>query len=390
MTRAAVVSGVVGVLATIAVALGGTSDPYRALVAWLVAFTAVASLAIGALILYLTGFAANARWLAVMRRLNEAIVSVFPLLVILFLPIAFGVHHLYPWADPDVHWTAAQARVIDAKRSWLDPTAFGARGVVYLAVCALVAEVLRARSHRRDVASVSSGPLPGGEDVLSTVRAIASASLPVVGLAITFAAFDWIMSLDPTWSSTMFGVYLFAGGFVAGIAALVILAERRRRAAPELITPHHFHALGRLLFAFTVFWAYTAYFQAFLIQIADRPNEVTFYLARLDHGWKLWIAVLAIGHFALPFALLLPRSVKMRPRYVAAVGAWMLAMHYGDVYWLVAPAAGPFSPHWLDLAALVAVVGLGGAWCLVRQRGLSLDPIGDPFLVEGIAYRSPT
>lgn len=170
-------------------------------------------------------------------------------------------------------------------------------------------------------------------------------------------------------------------------AAVAAWLARRAR---DIVTPHHFHAIGRLLFAFTVFWAYAAYFQAFLIQIADRPAEVTFYLARLDGGWTGWTLALAIGHFVVPFALLLPRRVKYRAGWVAGVAGWILAMHYADLYWLVAPSAGSLSPHWLDLAALVAVVGLSGAWCLWRQRGVPAFAVGDPFLAEGIAYRSPT
>ena len=238
----------------------------------------------------------------------------FPVLAVLFVPIALGLEHVYVWADPPADLSAHERHVLHAKAGWLNAPGFVIRSVLYLAVFAIAAEVLRRWSRARD------GVVPGAdaEAEQRRFRMFAAAMLPPVGLAITFAAFDWLMSLQPSWFSSMFGVYYFAGGFGAGIAVLAILARHLyATTVPGTITPHHFHALGRLLFAFVVFWAYTSYFQGFLIQIADRPNEVTFYLVRLRGGWDLVLWAVLIAHFALPFLLLLPRRLKLRPRYVS-------------------------------------------------------------------------
>ncbi|MBA3538627.1 MAG: hypothetical protein H0T79_03290 [Deltaproteobacteria bacterium] len=393
------IAGLLGLIGAIVFVIGLVLDPTRAMYAYLTAYVTVAAVAIGVLILALAQYATNAHWPAAVRRLQEAVIGVFPLLVVLFVPIAIGLDYLYVWADPTATVSAHDHHKIAAKGAWLSTAGFVLRAVLYLGIFTLVAELLRRWSRRRDLVIPAADAPPveapivvvEGEAALRRERRFASAMLPAVGLATTFAAFDWIMSLQPAWFSTIFGVYYFAGGFGAGIAVVAILAWRARvtgvsRAA---ITPHHFHALGRLLFAFVVFWAYAAYFQGFIIRIADRPDEVTFYILRLQHGWDIVLWLLLIVHFAVPFLLLLPRRLKLRPRYVAAVAGIVLLGHVLDMYWLVMPVAG--SPvSWIDFAAFAFVVGacvLAIAW---RQRGLPMVATGDPNLSTGIQYVSPT
>jgi hypothetical protein len=231
------------------------------------------------------------------------------------------------------------------------------------------------------------------EVALGRERRFASAMLPPVGLALTFASFDWVMSLDRLWYSTIFGIYVFAGGFVAAIGLVTVLSARIWSVEPAggYFTRNHFHALGRMLFAFTVFWAYNAFFQVMLIRIANKPEEVTFFLAR-DHGvWRALIYVLILGRFAVPFLVLMPRKPKFDPRRMASIAWWMVAMHLVDIYWLVIPSHVPGGQplSWLDLAALAAVIGAAVAVAARRQRGVAVVAVGDPFLDEGAAYRSP-
>jgi hypothetical protein len=202
------------------------------------------------------------------------------------------------------------------------------------------------------------------------------------------------MSLDKLWYSSIFGIYVFAGGFVAAIGLVTVLSARiwSGEHAQGWFTRNHFHALGRMMFAFTVFWAYNAFFQAMLIRIANKPEEVTFFLAR-DHGvWRALIYVLILGRFALPFLVLMPRKPKFDPPLMSSIGWWILAMHLVDVYWLVIPSQVPGGQplSWLDLAALAAVVGAAVAVAARRQRDVAVVPVGDPFLDEGAAYRSKT
>src|SRR5262249_22193896 len=153
----------------------------------------------------------------------------------------------------------------------------------------------------------------------------------------------------------------------------------RRPDMQRTITPNHFHALGRMVLAFVVFWAYTAYFQGFLIQIANKPIEVTFFIARTQHGWGTVLWAIIVAQFALPFALLLPRAAKFRASYPAAVSVIVLAGHVLDVYWLVLPVAGGSMLTVSDLAAPIGIVGACIALAAWRQRGLPIVPIGDPF-----------
>jgi hypothetical protein len=376
--------GAAGTIAGVLVA------PGRALAAYLAAFATVASIAVGALILQLIGYAANTRWLSVPRRIVGTVALAVVPLALLFVPIALGAAWLYLWAD--AHAVATLPEEVRAlllhKRPYLNLPFFVVRTAIYFAVWITAAVLLRVWSRRHT--GVAADP----EVALARERGFASAMLPAVGLAMSFASFDWLMSLEPTWTSTIFGVYYFAGGFLAGIATVALAAWAGGRSAPagDALTPHHFHALARLLLAFTVFWAYVAYFQVFLVQIADRPNEVSFYLHRSAGSWRAFVIALAVGHFALPFLLLLPRAPKLRPARVAAVAAWILVVHYLDVYWLVLPTAMPAgaAPRLVDLAALAAVAGPCVAFCTWLSRGQTLVPAHDPFLPEGLGYASPT
>jgi hypothetical protein len=394
--RAGRTAAVAAVLGFAGLGVGLAVDPARAWLSYLMAFAFVFTVSVGALILLMIGYAANARWMAVVRRATEILALPIPALAVLFVPLLFGLDHLYPWSAPAAELPAHAAHVLRGRAPYATTPFFIARAAVYFAILVTAASLLRRWSVRRDAAGAHpphADADAGAEAALSRERAFASAMLPPVGLALTFAAFDWIMALEPVWYSSMFGIYVFAGGFLAAIAGVTVIAERlwRRREANGAVTRHHFHALGRLLLAFTVFWAYAAFFQALLIRIADKPEEVTFYLERIGGAWTALVYVLALGHFALPFLILLPRALKFRPRAMAAVAWWLVLMHLADVYWLVIPShvRGAMPLHWLDLAALAAVVG-AAAWVAAwRQRRVPLVAEGDPYLTRGAAYRSP-
>jgi hypothetical protein len=212
-----------------------------------------------------------------------------------------------------------------------------------------------------------------------------------VALALTFASFDWLMSLTPIWYSTMFGVYWFAGGFLAAISLVVLLVAFLQQAGMlKQVTRSHYYALGRLILAFTIFWAYAAYFQLFLIWIADKPHEVLFYTLRATKEWFPFSVALAVVHFVLPFFVLLSYRVKQSPRTLAPIAAWLLVGHWVDMEWLVMPvmrAAGP-AIHWMDVAALVCVGGAALAYGAFRLRGHCIVPKNDPALDAAFLYES--
>ena len=368
--------------------LGFTSDPRAAYFAYLVAFSFAASIALGALIFLMITYVVGAKWNIALRRLNESITGVFPALAVLFVPVALGVSEIYLWARPEPHLSEHQRHLLEHKAPYLNAPFFLLRSLLYFAIWIACAWLLRRWSFHADRAG--TGTTAG--DHHARERAFSAALLPLVGLALTFAAFDWLMSLQPFWFSTMFGVYYFAGGFVASFGLLSVMSFLvARRAAKGVIRPPHFHALGRLMFGFTIFWAYCAFFQAMLIQIANKPEEVEFYLIRLEQGWDYVAGFLLMGRFVLPFLLLLPRALKLRANWMAAFGSWLVFCHYVDIYWLVLPVLevhGPVPNLW-DLSALLAGSGSCVAFGAWRVSGRAVVPVGDPALASSIEYRSP-
>jgi hypothetical protein len=377
-------------------ALGASAAPAQAFYSYLAAYAYVASLVLGVLAFSLISRAMGATWVLAVRRLEEAVIAALPALAVLFVPVALGMAHLYPWANPDAAHSEHLRHLLEHRQRYLDQPFFVGRAVFYLAAWLVMGELLRRWSlaiERRRTAPADRQKRPGAtaEALDARGQALSAAMLPLLGLTVTFAAFDWLMSIEPEWFSSAFGVYYAAGSFLGGLSLLTILAHRARRGAlAEELTRYHFHALGRLLLAFVVFWAYIAFFQAMLIRIADRPEEVTFYLHRLTGSWAWLTYALILGHFVLPFFLLLPRPIKYRSGALAGLSIWLLVMHYLDVYWLVLPVLHRHgaAPHWLDLASLAGVAGIAVAVAAWRQYGLSLLAEAHPRLDRALRYRS--
>ncbi len=365
-------------LGLLAAASGG--GPTTLLAAWLVAFVYFLTIALGCLYFTLIHTAMSGSWGVVVRRLAETAAATLPLFLLLFLPLAWGLAHLYPWAAPQAQADA----LLRWKRPYLNPDFFLLRAGVYLVLWSAVEVWFLRLSRRQD-----DRPDPG---LSARLRRWSGPLLVPVALCNTFAAFDWLMSLDPHWYSTIFGVYCFAGALLAGFAflALAAVALRRSGVAAAAVGIEHFHDLGKLLFAFTAFWAYIGYSQYFLIWYGNIPEETAWMRDRMLGHW-LWVSVvLALGHFAVPFFFLLPRSVKRNAAALTAAAAWLLLMHLVDVLWLVVPSVKAHGPG-LALALSGALLAVAGAflavfaWLLVRHP---LLPLGDPRLPESLAFEN--
>jgi hypothetical protein len=357
-------------------------DAERALYSYLAAFAYGLSLALGGLLLVMIAHTSDAKWFVVVRRLAEAVASTLPLFALLFVPILVGMERIYPWVPPLARLSPELQAEVAKKQAYLNVPFFVVRAAFYLATWWLFAALLRRWSLRQDAA-------PGAADLERPV-VVSGVGLVAVGFTLTFAAFDWLMSLSPEWISTVFGVYVFAGGLLGALALMAILARlfEVRGGLSGKLAASHYHALGRLTLTFVIFWAYIAYAQGFLIWIADVPREASWYMARWNHGWFVVLVVLVAGQFAIPFFLLLSRPLKRNGAALAAVGGWLLAMHYVDVFWLVIPAlrhARP-GPHWVDAATLMAVVGSAVAFGAWRMRGHAVVPSGDPRLGASLRY----
>jgi hypothetical protein len=382
-----IVFGAVGVTGAIALAIGVAVEPHRAFGAYLAAWSAAATIAIGALFMLLIAYAANARWPAVVRRINEAVALAIAPLAVLMIPLLIAAGHVWPWIDHAATLRAAPV-ARPAANAYLTWPGLVVRTAIYFAIFIVATELLVAWSRRRDREPIA--PAPHGVDAMNLERRFSSVVIPIGGLAFTFASFDWLMSLQPPWGSTIFGLYVSIAGLAAGLAAVIVLAWRGVSAGAIPLTGYHFHAMGRLLLAFVVLWAYLAYFQAMLIQIANEPREVTFYIARTTGGWRTVTVLLVVLRFAIPFATLVMRRAKHHAAYTGTIAAIVLVGHYVDMWWLVIPLFGGPVPSWLDAAALCAMFGLPIAIAAWRTHRVPLLPIGDPYLQVGLDYVSRT
>jgi len=312
--RVITVALVAFVIGGVALVWGFLTQPKVALYAYLSAYSWVLSITLGALLFLMIVHAMGATWPVAIRRVVEVIVGILPLAAVGFIPIAMGLKSIYPWAVPIAAHEPALQHIITHQRPYLNSSSFLVRAAIYFALWVGIGAALRLWSFRQD--SVPDAQYQVRSRILSAV------GIFPVALALTFASFDWLMSLTPTWYSTMFGVYLFSGGFLAAISLVVLLVATLQRAGMlERVGRSHYYALGRLMLTFTIFWAYVAYFQLFLMWIADKPNEVLFYTLRSTKQWFPFSVVLAVVHFVMPFFWLLSYRVKQSPKTLAPIAA---------------------------------------------------------------------
>ncbi|HSL81182.1 MAG TPA: hypothetical protein VLF66_00310 [Thermoanaerobaculia bacterium] len=387
LLKACWIAGGLGILALAAAfALGGLAPRFWA--SYWTAWLWGATVAVGGLFFVLLHHVTRAGWSVAVRRLAEHVAGTLPVLALLAVPALLAAGELFPWMGghgADELGAAAHDPLLEHKAPYLNAGFFYFRSAVYLGAWSLLGWWFRRTSIRQDTT--------GDPRLTRRLQTFSAPGLVVFGLTLTFAAFDWVMSLDPHWFSTIFGVYLFAGSTVAILSLLILLgiAFERRGPLAGVVTPEHYHDLGKLLFGFVVFWAYIGFSQYMLIWYGNIPEETVWYAHRLEHGWEPVTWALALGHFVLPFFYLLSRAVKRRRPLIAAAAVWLLLMHYLDLYWLVMPAVaadGAFAPHWLDLVTLVAMAGivLGVFGWLARRP--ALVPVADPRLPESLSFEN--
>ncbi|MDZ4814705.1 MAG: hypothetical protein SGI71_00380 [Verrucomicrobiota bacterium] len=369
---------------------------------WLWACSIAITICAGSLFWVLLHHASNAAWSTVIRRLAENVASLFLVLAVLFIPAMFVLgKYLYEWMtiDPSNKYYSLFA----AKKSYYYllsynyPDFFYFRLFFYFVVFGLVAYLVKALSTRQDVT--------GDLNISLKLRRIACAALPFFGLGITFWSIDYLMGLDFKWYSTMFGVYIFAGSAGSSMAVLIILLTwlRSKGHMTSITNSEHYHIMGKLLFAFTVFWGYIVFSQYFLIWYANIPEETTFYrfrnegfLSNRDGGfWRYFtIIFIVLGHFFVPFILLLTQWIKRKPAMLVSVAVWVLVMHAIDLYWLIFPKpyynsiASFLCLSLLDVLCLVSVFGILAFFFLRSLGNHSLIPIKDPRLLESINLKN--
>ena len=374
LRRPALLAGGAGLLVTIA---GAAFDPGQFFRSYLLAYLFVVNVAIGCLSITMIHHLTGGYWGLAIRRLLEAGTRTLPWAAVAFVPLAFGLPHVFPWARPE----AAQDHLIQEKQLYLNVPFFLVRAGFYFLVWTLLARALNRASQALDT----------GADYRRTsrrLRGLSGAGLVLMGLTITFSSVDWAMSLDPHWMSTMWGILFMVGQVLSAMALVVVIVAflgGDTPLAPLLRATPALHDLGKLLFAFVMLWAYVSYSQFLIIWSGNLPEEVPWYIHRLHGGWQVLALMLVVFHFALPILLLLSRHTKRSPRLLGTVAAGLLFMRLVDVYWLVGPELhdGRGIPGYLlDVAALV---GLGGLWFFAFTRELAdrpLLPVGEPDLRE--------
>jgi len=368
-----------GLVAFVALALsvvGAMINPHQFSFSWLFAFAFFFTLCAGCLFWTIVHHATDAEWSVVVRRQLENIALLMAVMAIFFVPILILRRHLYEWMNiPPGHEAS-----LDSKRAYLNWPFFLVRAVVFLGFFLLAALALRRLSVRQD----SDG------NPCSTIlmRKVAFTALPLFALSLSFGAFDWLMSLNYRWFSTMFGVYIFAGaaGSSMSLLVLVITALRSAGYLKEVVTLEHYHIMGKWMFAFCVFWAYIGFGQYMLIWYANMPEETQYFITRNTESWWAMSMILVIGRFFGPFAILLLRSIKKHPHQLCYVAGWIVCMQMLDMYIVILPALHGTGVHvsiW-DFVSVIAIGATLGFVYLQIVTRTSLFPMRDPRLIESL------
>jgi len=323
---------------------------------------------------YLTGGA----WGIVIRRHCEAASRTFPLLLILFIPIVVGIPHLYQWSHADI---VAHDAVLRHKQVYLNVPFFLIRAAFYFAGWSLIAHLLYKWSGEQD---------RGDRRAASRLSALSGPGLVFYGFSVTFMAVDWVLSINPHWFSTIFGMLFIAGEGLAAIAFLicVLVIFSSRPPLSDILTARHLHDVGKLLLAFVMVWAYFSFSQLLIIWSGNLPEEIPWYLNRFAGGWQYIGLGLVALHFALPFALLLSRDLKRNFNLLCSVAILVLVMRFVDLYWMVAPdfSKQRFTVSWMDFLMPVALGGIWLATFLWQLERRPLIPLGDPHLEEALEH----
>lgn len=361
LEQRALIAGVAGLLVS---AVGWWLQPDEFFLAYLVGWLLSLALALGCTtVLYLTHIARGS-WGMIIRRTLEAASRTIPVLAVLFVPILFGLDRLYLWADPAA---VAGNELLQHKEPYLNITGFILRAVLYFAIWGGCAGVLSRLSLRQD--------RTGDHSLSRKMRTLSAPFLGILALTATFASFDWLMSLDPFWFSSIFGIYFLGGMGVSAFAFIILIGLYLSQRPPleRYFTRTHFHDYGKFLLAFVMLWAYFAISQYLLIWMGNLPEETVWFAERNRGGWQ-WVSLfLVLLHFFLPFLMLLSADLKKSARNLAWVAALMLVVRWLDLYWQAAPTFHHhLSFHWLDVTT---VIGVGGLWLAYFFRQLRQRPL---------------
>jgi hypothetical protein len=356
-------------------------DNTRASFNYLLSYTFLISIAVGALFLVALEYVTNADWSVPFRRIVEIFAGLIPFLAVLVIPLLFSMHDIYHWTHEEV---VAQDKILQGKEPYLNIPFFIIRVFVILGIWFLFYFILSRNSLKQDST---------GDQKLTTINIRLSAVfIPIFAVTISVTAFDWLMSVDPHWFSTIFGVYYFSGTVIAVLAAVTIAAVyfKENGYLHKRITNDHLYSLGALMFVFVNFWAYIAFSQYMLIWYADLPEETLWFLQKWEGSWAFFSLFLIFIHFLVPYILLLSQPAKMDPKRLKIAAYILLFAHFFDLYWLVMPEMpgleNGYIFSWIDFVFPLAAIGFVMIVFNMKAKKENLIPVGDPKLKRGLDF----
>lgn len=383
----ALVVGVIALVIAGVVALIIPDALHQFFHSYLMAYLFWTVLALGCLGLLMVQYVARGAWGVVIRRVLEAGTRTLPLMAVLFVPLIFGIPFLYEWSHEEA---VRESEILQLKHGYLNTPLFLIRTAIYFAVWLLLTFLLNRWSDRQD----ETGDYRFG----NLARNLSGPGIVAFALTLTFASVDWIMSLDPEWYSTIFGILYMVGSGLSAMAFVIIVMVLLSEREPfkPILTAMHFHDLGKLLLAFVMLFAYISLSQFLIIWMGNLPEEIPWYLRRMRGPWQYLSFALVMLHFAVPFLLLLSRNLKRRPRTLARVAALILVMRLVYEFWIIAPEVvdrprgvphfTPFHFHFLDL---LLPIGIGGIWLAVfiwQLRRRPILPVHDSLLERALTH----
>lgn len=384
----------VGGIATLVILVGALISPEwreQALRSWLLGFVLWAGIGIGSIGVLLLQYLTGGAWGVVIRRVVEAGMRTLPILIVLFLPIAIGLTSLYEWTH-----LPATDHVIEHRGWYMTVSGWLIRSAIYFALWGVMMYLLNKWSREQDAAN----SYEESAAILGTATRFSGPTLAIFALVVSFAVVDWLMTLDPHWFSTMWGLLFVAGWALSCICFAVIILAWLSDKTPmnRVLGKRHFHDLGKLMLALVMVWAYLNFSQFLIIYSGNIPEETVWYLARTRGGWQVIGVILIIFHFAVPFLILLSREIKRQPKRLAWLAAFILFMRLVDMFYLIAPSpwihppadvAGHAAAFHFSILDIVATIGVGGIWLWYFFGELMkrpLVPVNDPFLDNAIKH----
>jgi hypothetical protein len=366
LEKPALVVGLVGLAATAFLAMQAQEQFFRS---WLVAFIFWMSLTIGALAIAMLQYMTGGWWGYIIRKPLLAGAANLPLMLVAALPIYLGADRLYKWTD---HALMEADHILHKKIAYLNVEAFWIRGAVFFAIWMIWAFALRRADRRYDETGTPQAAL--------TLRRWSASGLLIVAITVTFASVDWMMSLDPYWFSTMFGISYIVGAVLLAFAFMnaFVTSAADQEPISEAADPLHFRDLGNLMFAFIMLWAYTAFAQYLLIWYSNIKEEIPWYIIRSHGAWGAISVILIVCHFFLPFLLLLMRGIKDRAKLLGKIAIFIIVMRAVDYYWIIAPnftTEGHHAGFHLHPLDFTTILGLGGVWVFLFLRNLKKGPV---------------